>query len=217
MTQNNLDLPEELDLAEFVAREAHDLKSPFNRILGFTRLLQKGLSGPLTELQQDDLATIYDNGSQALTAINNLVEMARLARGEKTFSPAETNLSSLLEETVAVWKQQNPAEVDLSLPPEALHLTLDKSLLRQGLLHWFFYLAEYHTPPARLTVNLRASESGAQITLQSTGAKNPAAAKMLQTMNAYIGRAILKLHGGQVLQATGDEQGAVIQFSLPRQ
>jgi signal transduction histidine kinase len=82
-----LNFPEELDLAAFISEEAHDLKSPFNRILGFTKMLMKGMSGPITDMQKDDLTTVYQNGSQAMTMMSNLVDMARLGRGEKSFSP----------------------------------------------------------------------------------------------------------------------------------
>ncbi len=83
-------LPTDLDLVEFISKEAHDLKSPFNRILGFTKMLLKGMSGPLTDMQKDDLTVVYENSAQAMTAMSDLVDMARLSRGKKRFRPARS-------------------------------------------------------------------------------------------------------------------------------
>lgn len=212
-------LPTDLDLVEFISKEAHDLKSPFNRILGFTKMLLKGMSGPLTDMQKDDLTVVYENSAQAMTAMSNLVDMARLSRGEKAFSASEANLNNVLAQTAAYWRQ-NKAVKDVELVmnlPEAESRTLaDEALLRQGLLNWILYLVEYTQPPAQVTVTLEPREADVLVTFQSTGKRNPAAAEMLLTMSAYIAQSILKLHNGQVLLAEGDDEGAVIVISLPK-
>ena len=102
---NQFDFPEDLDLAAFISEEAHDLKSPFNRILGFTKMMLKGMSGPITDMQKDDLTVVYENSVQAMAAMSNLVDMSRLSRGEKAFSAVEANLGNLLAQTAAYWKQ----------------------------------------------------------------------------------------------------------------
>lgn len=219
MPKTAFDLPADLDIIEFISKEAHDLKSPFNRILGFTKMLLKGMSGPLTDMQKDDLTIVYENSAQAMTAMSNLVDMARLSRGEKAFLAVETSLNNILAQTVAYWKQNKAVkEVELvtNLPEAEVKTRADEALLRQGLLNWILYAVEYTQPPARVTLTLESRATDALVTIQSEGKRNHAAAEMLLTMSAYIGQAILKLHNGQVLLAEGDEEGAIIQVSLPR-
>ncbi len=218
MTKTTFDIPDQFDIVEFISKEAHDLKSPFNRILGFTKMLLKGMSGPLTDMQKDDLTVVYENSVQAMAAMSNLVDMARLSRGEKAFSAVEANLGNLLAQTVAYWKQNKAVkdvELVTNLPEAEIKVRADESLLKQCLLNWILYAVEYTQAPAQVTLTLEPRESGALITIQGHGKRNIAAAEMILTMTAYIGQAILKLHNGQVLLAEGDDEGAVIQVSLP--
>ncbi len=219
MTKTTFDLPDQFDIVEFISKEAHDLKSPFNRILGFTKMLLKGMSGPLTDMQKDDLTVVYENSAQAMSAMSNLVDMARLSRGEKAFSPVEANLNNLLAQTVAYWKQSKAVhgvELVTNIPEAEVKIRADESLLKQCLLNWILYVVEYTQPPAQVTLTLESRETDALLTLQSQGKHNIAAAEMILTMSAYIGQAILKLHDGQVLLAEGNEEGAIIQLALPR-
>lgn len=218
MTKTTFDIPDQFDIVEFISKEAHDLKSPFNRILGFTKMLLKGMSGPLTDMQKDDLTVVYENSAQAMAAMSNLVDMARLSRGEKAFSAVEANLGNLLAQTVAYWKQNKAVkdvELVTNLPEAEIKVRADESLLKQCLLNWILYVVEYTQAPAQVTLTLESRESGALITIQGQGKRNIAAAEMILTMAAYIGQAILKLHNGQVLLAEGDDEGAVIRVSLP--
>lgn len=219
MTKTPFDIPDQFDIVEFISKEAHDLKSPFNRILGFTKMLLKGMSGPLTDMQKDDLTVIYENSAQAMSAMSNLVDMSRLSRGEKAFSAVEASLGNLLAQTVAYWKQNKAVkEVELvtNIPETEMKIRADESLLKQCLLNWIQYVVEYTQSPAQVTLRLESRASDALITIQSQGKRNIAAAEMLLTMSAYIGQAILKLHEGRILLAEGDDEGAVIQVSLPR-
>ncbi len=218
MTKTTFDIPDQFDIVEFISKEAHDLKSPFNRILGFTKMLLKGMSGPLTDMQKDDLTVVYENSVQAMAAMSNLVDMARLSRGEKAFSAVETNLGNLLAQTVAYWKQNKAVrdvELVTNLPEAETKVRADESLLKQCLLNWILYVVEYTQAPAQVTLTLESHETDALITIQGRGKRNIAAAEMILTMTAYIGQAILELHNGQVLLAEGDDEGAVIQVSLP--
>lgn len=219
MTKSAFEIPEQFDIVEFISKEAHDLKSPFNRILGFTKMLLKGMSGPLTDMQKDDLTVVYENSVQAMAAMSNLVDMSRLSRGEKAFSAVDANLNNILAQTVAYWKQNKAVkdvELTAQIPETETKIRADESLLKQCLLNWILYVVEYTQPPAQVTLTLESRETDALLTIQSQGKRNIAAAEMILTMTAYIGQAILKLHSGQVLLAEGDDEGAVIQVSLPK-
>lgn len=219
MTKTKLNIPDQFDIGEFISKEAHDLKSPFNRILGFTKMLLKGMSGPLTDMQKDDLTVVYQNSVQAMTSMSNLIDMVRLSRGEKAFSTAEANLNNILAQTAAYWKQNKSVkdvELVTNLPEAETRIQADESLLKQCLLNWILYVIECTQPPAMVTLTLEPRATQAIVTIQSLGKRNLAAAEMILTMTAYIGQAILKLHNGQVLLAEGDDEGAVIQISLPK-
>ena len=216
---NKFEFPEQLDLAAFISEEAHDLKSPFNRILGFTKMLMKGMSGPITDMQKDDLTTVYQNGSQAMTMMSNLVDMARLSRGEKSFSPGESEANRLLNQVVAYWKQNKAdkqVEFEINTFAPEIPLTADEPLLRQGILNLILYLAEYTQLPAQVSLNIEEDPSGYLFSLKSQGKKNPIPVAIDLTMCAYIGQSIVKLHNGHFRTTEGDDESGLIQFVLPK-
>jgi signal transduction histidine kinase len=216
---NKFEFPEQLDLAAFISEEAHDLKSPFNRILGFTKMLMKGMSGPITDMQKDDLTTVYQNGSQAMTMMSNLVDMARLGRGEKSFTPTESEANRLLNQIVAYWKQNKTdkqVEFEVIACAPEIPLTVDEPLLRQGILNLCLYLAEYTKLPCKITLTVEQDPEGLLFSLRSQGEKNPIPVAIDLTMSAYIGQSIVKRHGGQFRKTEGDDEGGLIQFVLPK-
>jgi signal transduction histidine kinase len=213
------EFPEQLDLAEFISKEAHDLKSPFNRILGFTKMLMKGMSGPITDMQKDDLTTIYQNGGQAMTMMSNLIDMARLSRGEKSFAPTVCEANRLLNQVVAYWKQnkaEKEVEFEVFTSPAEINFNADEPLLRQGILNLGLYLAEYTQLPARMSIKAEETAEGVLFSLRSQGQKNPIPVEIDLTMSAFIGQSVVKLHGGQFRKMEGDDQGGLIQFVLPK-
>jgi signal transduction histidine kinase len=219
MTKEKLDLPTQLDVTEFISKEAHDLKSPFNRILGFTKIVLKGMDGPLTDMQKEDLTIAYENSSQAMTLMSNLVDMARLSRGEKVITLSACELKALLAQVVVYWKQNKAVkdvELELVTPEQEVKSQADEVLLRQGILNWVLYVVEYTQPPARVTITLEERENEVLFTIQSQGKKKGTMSEIDMTMSAYIGQAIIKLHKGSIFLAEGDEEGAQVQFSLPR-
>ena len=200
MPKEKLDLPAQLDMGEFISKEAHDLKSPFNRILGFTKIILKGMDGPLTDMQKDDLTIVYQNSTHAMALMSNLVDMARLGRGEKAHNMVESDLARLAGGIIGNWKQNHPEKetnIELNLPAEILPITADEPLMKQCLNCWFSYLVEYSEAPVNIQVNISEEAGKYQVEMIGNGKKNIAAAACDMTMWAYIGRSVIQLHGGE--------------------
>ena len=67
---------------QFLANMSHELRTPLNSIIGFSRVMLKGIDGPLTELQETDLTSIYNNGQNLLGLINDILDMSRIEAGK---------------------------------------------------------------------------------------------------------------------------------------
>ncbi len=218
MSKEKLDFPEHVDMGEFISREAHDLRSPFNRILGFTKMILKGMDGPLTDMQREDLDTVFANSNHALMLINNLIDMARLSRGEKPFSPQACQAQALIQQAAANWQKTGSTKevaFETRISPPELSLPADESLLRQAIEEFVYYLVEYSESPVTVTLSAEERDGRAEFSLSSRGTKNRAAAACDMTMWAYVGRKIVELHGGELLESEGDESSASIRFAVP--
>ncbi len=67
---------------EFLANMSHELRTPLTAVLGYTYLLQEGLSGPVTDEQRMTLAQVSGAGERLLSLIEDLLHLTTLKRGE---------------------------------------------------------------------------------------------------------------------------------------
>jgi len=215
MTQP-FEFPDNIDLTEFISKEAHDLKSPFNRVFGFMKLVLKGMDGPINDEQRTDLNTSLRDSTYAYLLMTNLIDMARLSRGEKGFSPEEHELGGLIDQSLSYYKKQNPraATFEKTLADPTAKLQADDTLLRQAIAQLASYVGEFVQEPVKITLQVEETDGQFLFTLASFGAKAPAPECDL-TMYGFIGQKILALHGGKISGGEVREDGATIRFTLP--
>lgn len=220
MTNIPLELPTHLDLAKFISEQTHDLRSPFNQIVGFSKmLLSSGGPDYPPELQQEDLGIVYRSGQRALLLMNGLIDIALLNRREKEANPAELEIKALLDQSLAYWKKYNPAS---TIQPEyqnqtsASHLVGDDLSLRQILSGFMLYVAQYADPHAKVTVMITDEPDWFVLTVASAGTKAQPFSQLDLEMQGYIGRALVELQRGEIRRAEETDDGASIQFALPK-
>jgi signal transduction histidine kinase len=212
----NLD-GDRLDLDDFLDWASHDLKTPLNMVIGFSRVVLRGMDGPVNETQRADLTSVHDNGQRLLSLITMLVDIARLNKGALRLSPAPVDIVQLLEATAAAWQIQHPG---LSLTTEITlgghPLRLDAARTRQlvmGSLTW----AGSQVAQAG-TVHLAATEDDhvVRISIESDGARDRTAPELDLAMLRFINRSLARLHGGDLTQEIRPEGGATVSFWLPK-
>ncbi|MBL4720208.1 MAG: HAMP domain-containing histidine kinase, partial [Alphaproteobacteria bacterium] len=93
---------------------AHDLRSPFNALLGFTELLaSQSQSLPRASIQEyANLAHVA--GRQTHKLLENLLEWSRLQTGSITYNPASFLLTDIAQDAVALFNATAAAK-DINL------------------------------------------------------------------------------------------------------
>lgn len=219
MTKSQIKFPTQVDLEEKISAWAHDLRSPFNHVLGFTKMVLNGQSGPLTDLQKEDLTTAYRSALRAMSQVNNLIEIARLQRKEKDVNRTSLELQAYLDQTIAKWQKDNPAAempIAVILTVESPAVELDKQQTAWILNGFFSYLVAHYDGTGSLTLEV-AEETGALVfTLRLTGITKKGYDEMTQEMFAFICNSYLELQGGEIRQNELGESEALIQFSIPK-
>lgn len=117
---------------KFFSIIAHDLKNPFQGILGFVELLHNDLN----EFSEAELKMVIEQVKEATeNAYNlllNLLEWSRLQLNRVTFSPKLVNLSSLAQQEIYILKTQAKAkniEINLELEDET-EVFADENMIR---------------------------------------------------------------------------------------
>ncbi len=119
--------------SEFLATAAHELRTPMSSVLGFSRLLLDRKYDEAT--RRDLLETIHEQAQRLSEMINELLDLARIeARVGKDFDMAAQPLAPVIEQTVAaLLVRDDPRQVRLRLPLEAVEVSVDAAKLRQAL------------------------------------------------------------------------------------
>ena len=90
------------ETANILSSIAHDLRSPLNAIIGFSRILIKGIDGPLNDMQAADLEAIHNNGKLMLAMVEGLIDLARVEADWLESSQTHIQLDLLLEKLVSL-------------------------------------------------------------------------------------------------------------------
>jgi signal transduction histidine kinase len=214
---SELHIPTEIDLVAFISKEAHDLKSPFNRALGFLKLVLKGMDGPISDQAKEDLTIAYQNTQYTLTMMSSLVDFARLGRGERSPSLTPHAAPGLVQQAIAEWKRQSHREgqVKINSTVPDVQVLSDEMMMRQALGKWIFYVAEFVQEEVVVDIHVETLDESCLFTIRSTGKKTQPPPECDLTMHGFIAQTLVALHKGEMVLLEEDDQGAVVQFKLP--
>ncbi|MEZ4590482.1 MAG: GAF domain-containing protein [Chloroflexota bacterium] len=155
---------------QFLANMSHELRTPLNSIIGFSRVILKGIDGPITPAQEEDLQSIYTNGQHLLMLINEILDMAKIEAGKmalnfetislhQAINPARDTMRSLINDPITfVW------DVPEDLPP----LEADPIRLRQIVLNLLSNAAKF-TDTGEIVLRARADNDQVHLVVQDTG------------------------------------------------
>jgi len=88
------------DRAQFLAAVSHELRTPLNAILGFADVLIKGVDGPLTESQREEVQQIRDSGSHLNDLIEDILDLSAIESGQLKLHLASVDLRSVAQDVV---------------------------------------------------------------------------------------------------------------------
>ncbi len=79
---------------------AHDLRSPFSSILGFSNLLEEQMREKDYEGIEEYVSYIHKSANHAMTLIENLLDWSRSQTGKMEFKPEYIDLKDILDESL---------------------------------------------------------------------------------------------------------------------
>ena len=157
--------------SEFLAKMSHELRTPLNSIMGFSQLLimDPDLS---KNIEPTESATrIYKSGKHLLELINEILDLARIEAGRIKFSMESVELSSLMEELLAL-NQPIANEHHVRLINEAtepVYCQTDRSRLKQVLLNLISNAIKYNTENGTVAFSIKKDGKKLRINVADTG------------------------------------------------
>jgi len=116
---------------KFFSIIAHDLKSPFNAILGFSNLLMNQVKENDFQGIEKYAEIIQQSSIRAIELLMNLMEWTRSQTGRMEFNPEFVEMSQLIKDIVELFidsANQKSIKINLRIP-QALPVIADKAMI----------------------------------------------------------------------------------------
>ncbi len=227
----------ELDRSKrrFLANMSHELRTPLTNIIGFARLLLKGIDGPLTEQQRQDLEIIYHNSQHLLGLINDLLDLSQIEAGLMELQFREVDLAELIRSVMATTSalvRGKKVTLQEEIAPDLPLVRADPARIRQVLLRLMANAAKY-TDQGSITVRAWASNGQVLVSVSDTGVGIPpedleriferfeqgGTENGRRANGAGLGLSLSKefveMHGGRIWVESQVGKGSTFTFSLP--
>ncbi|MGB3536127.1 MAG: ATP-binding protein [Microcoleaceae cyanobacterium] len=86
--------------SEFLATMSHELRTPMNSITGFSQLLLRPSTQPLSPQQADMVQRIFSNTQHLLTMLNEILDFSKIEAGQVKLQLQKFDLAQLVRLTV---------------------------------------------------------------------------------------------------------------------
>jgi signal transduction histidine kinase len=224
--------------SSFLANMNHELRSPLNTIIGYTKLLLED-HAKLDEEQVEDLEIVRDSSEHLLALITDLLDLQRIEAGRVSLVLAQEDLADIIATVVASARPSVRPGVELLTDTSDLgdpFVRGDRTRLRQVLLNVLGNAIKF-TEAGSITLTARDAGGDVCIEVRDTGPGIPPAdqARIFDTFfqsDAALGRTpgpregaglglaitrmLTELHGGSVQLRSAAEEGTTVTIQLPR-
>jgi len=161
--------------SEFVSVVSHELKLPMTSIMGYSDLMLKGATGPLSENQTQFLETIRNNVSRMNTLVSDLADISRVESGNLRLDLRSVVVKDIVEDVLALTRTQMQAKkqsITTEVPPNLPEAWCDHNRFAQVLTNLVSNANKYSPENASIVVEAVQSPEDAdmiQIKVQDNG------------------------------------------------
>lgn len=233
----------QLDLLkdEFVSVASHELRTPMTAIKSYLWLALAEKAGPLNEKLRFYIDRSYISTNRLIKLVNDMLNVSRIESGRMNFDMEKTNLSKLVEDTIAEVK---PRADELSINiintfekvkdiPVAL---ADEDKIKEVLINLIGNALKFTPKDGSINIWFEQKDNMiiTHVTDTGEGIDQEDIPKLFQKfglvkgsyqtnkqssqgtgLGLYICKAIMKEHGGDIwAESTGHKKGATFSYSL---
>jgi PAS domain S-box-containing protein len=154
---------------EFLAVLSHELRSPLNPILGWTKLLQTRKFNETKTAEA--LATIERNAKLQTQLIDDLLDIAKILRGKLSIAATPVNLAFVIESAIDTVTTAAVAKSILldSVLPNIGQVSGDSNRLQQIVWNLLSNAIKFTPKGGRVEIQLKRVDDQAQIIVSDTG------------------------------------------------
>ena len=220
---------------DFLAVMSHELRTPLTAIMGYEELLSDGITGPVTELQRQQLGRINASARHLLGLIDEILTFARVDIGRERVRWESMSVNHTLGDAAALVEPMAAAK-DIKFIVELLEedqaIQTDGTKLRQMLVNLLSNGIKF-TDKGEVRVSCSISNATLEVRIADTGVGIPAnniedvfepfwQAEQTATrrtggtgLGLSVTRKLARLLGGDVTVASKAGAGSTFLLTLP--
>lgn len=224
--------------SEFIANMSHELKTPLNTVIGFSKLLTQHQERRLPDKEIVEYATlINDAAGHLLSVINDILDISKLQSGKYAIDSREINLRDILADSIDAFHHQSRVgdiDVDVAIAADLPLIRGDAVKLKQIFTNVLSNAIKF--TPADGTVAVKAqrtADHGAIVAIRDSGVGmspdeiDVAMAPFGQVdggrsrwregagLGLPIAKALVELHGGALYIASQQNEGTEVVITFP--
>ncbi len=216
---------------------SHDLKAPFNALLGYAELLERGADRLPSARVREYAGSLGEAARRAFELLANLLQWAQLQMARTTLQPGVIDVQLLVERGVEAQRAGaalKGIEIVVDPAPAGLQVYADFAAAQAVLRNLLDNAVKFTPPAGRLTIGARAVAGMVEISVDDTGvgipesrlaslfeiAPNRSAAGTAGESGTGLGLVLCKdlveRSGGRINVESRLGRGSRFSFTLPR-
>ena len=155
--------------SDFLARMSHDLRTPMNAIIGYTRILLRRSKDALDERQYQNLENIQMSADNLLALINDILDLSKIEAGRMDVNLEEVDVNQLVDDCArSVETLLKPGVSLVRSLDGAAPIETDPDRLRSVVMNLLSNAVKF-TETGTITVSLQDANGGQRLTVADTG------------------------------------------------
>lgn len=221
---------------KFFSIIAHDLKNPFNSILGLSEILKEDVREFSIDEIEEYAGLINDSSRNTLKLLENLLDWARIQRGRIEFRPSKFDLNEITETVFSlIGETANQKKVTLvnSIPGSTI-VEADENMVNTILRNLISNAVKFSWENGVVEAACSEIENKIHISISDTGVgMNEETVKKLFELNSGIStkgtnnekgtglglilcKDFIEMHGQKLSVESEVDKGSIFHFTLPK-
>lgn len=220
---------------KFFSIIAHDLKNPFNIIIGLSEMLNEEIKSGDASRIEECAGMINNSAVQTLRLLENLLEWAKSQTGKILFNPVPIKLSELFNEEFNVLNDMAAGKnIELrSSVPDNLMIVADKNMIKTILRNLISNAIKFTYKNGKVEVKAVIDEKQVEISVSDSGIgmTKETMAKLFKIdanlttngtenekgtgLGLFLCKEFIEKHGGKIWVESESGKGSIFRFFLP--
>jgi signal transduction histidine kinase len=221
---------------KFFSIIAHDLKSPFNAIIGFSEILIEQVQEKNYEYAMEYAVIIQDSSKRAMDLLMNLMEWSRSQTGRMEFNPEPLEVVGVIRDVIALLNdtaKQKSITITTNTPDSA-QVIADKAMVATILRNLISNAIKFTERGGKIVISAQQNTAELIVAVQDNGVgmSKEIIDKLFRIdvnhstlgtqsekgtgLGLILCKEFIEKHGGKIWVESEEDKGSKFVFSIPK-